>query len=199
LFGDECRRTQRGNNNAYCQDNEISWFDWRLVRKHRALRRFVQTLIAFRKAEPAVRRTNFLTGKPVRPGGLKDVSWYNPEGGPVDWKNAGHSLVCLLAAVPLDDLIGNGGLDCCGRFAGPWVGEESSGHHLLMLFHAGPDPRRFSLPAAARDLPWRLFINTANKSPHDIYPRLDGPAPPPDGVLTLESRSLVVYVAPADY
>jgi len=68
-----------------------------------------------------------------------------------------------------------------------------------MMFHAGFDPCLFSLPAAARDLPWRMFINTANKSPHDIYPRLDGPAPPVDGILTLESRSLVCFVAPADY
>ena len=64
LCGDECRRTQRGNNNAYCQDNDISWFDWRLVRKHRGLWRFCRALIAFRKAEPSVRRTGFLTGQP---------------------------------------------------------------------------------------------------------------------------------------
>jgi isoamylase len=85
LAGDECRRTQQGNNNAYCQDNEISWFDWRLIRKHRALRRFVQTLIAFRKAEPAVRHNDFLTSvgtmpKAARSTGLPtrgrwDVCW----------------------------------------------------------------------------------------------------------------------------
>jgi len=206
LFGDECRRTQRGNNNAYCQDNDISWFDWRLVRKHRALRRFVQTLIAFRKAEPAVRRTDFLTGKPIRSNGapecaagLKDVSWYNANGEPVDWTSGDCSLVCLLAAAPASDAAGDGGLDCCGRFAGPQQSAQRSGHHVLMLMHAGSDPRRFFLPASAREMPWRLFVNTANKSPYDVYPRLDGPAPPVDGVITLEARSLVVYVAPAEY
>ena len=80
LFGDECRRTQQGNNNAYCQDNAISWFDWRLVRKNEHLLRFCQALMEFRKAEPTVRRTDFLTGLPVRPGGLPDVSWYGSAG-----------------------------------------------------------------------------------------------------------------------
>jgi hypothetical protein len=68
-----------------------------------------------------------------------------------------------------------------------------------MMFHAGLDRCPFSFPAAARDLPWRLFINTANKGPHDIYPKLDGPAPPVDGVVSLEPRSMICYVAPAEY
>jgi glycogen operon protein len=176
-FGDECRRTQRGNNNAYCQDNDVSWFDWRLVRKHRALRRFVQALIAFRKAEPALRREDFLTGRPMQPGGLPDVSWYGPQGSEVDWKADSRSLQCLLAAVP------------------PCNSEPSHSHHVLILCHAGVDPCRFVIPQPARHLPWRLFVNTAVKAPGDIYPNLDGPAPSPDGVVILDARSLVCYLA----
>lgn len=178
LFGDECRRTQRGNNNAYCQDNEISWFDWRLVRKHPGLKRFVQALIAFRKAEPAVRRTEFLTGRPVHPDGLPDVSWYAADGGPVDWHADTRSLTCLFAAVP------------------PANGAPSGHHHVLLMCHAGFDPCRFVIPQAVRQLRWRTFLNTAAKSPNDIYPDYDGPPPPPDGVLTLESRSVVCFIAP---
>ncbi|MCE9545957.1 MAG: glycogen debranching protein GlgX, partial [Planctomycetia bacterium] len=74
-FGDECRRTQKGNNNAYCQDNEISWFDWSLVQENADLVRFVRSLIKFRKAEPTVRRENFLRGTADSPGELPDVSW----------------------------------------------------------------------------------------------------------------------------
>jgi glycogen operon protein len=177
LFGDECRRTQRGNNNAYCQDNEISWFDWRLVRKHPALRRFVQALVAFRKAEPAVRRTDFLTGRPVRPGGLPDVSWYSAEGGPVDWNADVRSLACLFAAPPGEN------------------GEPSTHHHVLLMCHAGFDPCRFVIPSNVRHLAWQTFINTGVKSPGDIYPNLDGPPPSPDGVVTLEARSLACFVA----
>jgi len=67
--GDEIGRTQRGNNNAYCQDNAISWFNWALIEKNKSLWRFCQGLINFRRAEPTVRQTNFLQGLPYRPGG----------------------------------------------------------------------------------------------------------------------------------
>ena len=176
LAGDECRRTQSGNNNAYCQDNEITWFNWKLVEKHESLRRFCQTLVAFRKAEPTVRQANFLCGQPHHPGGLPDVSWFGPSGGAVDWSGDSRSLVCLLAAMrPKDPLALN--------------------HHVLMLFHAGTDARHFILPQPARGIAWQLFVDTASESPADIYPALDGPSPPANGIVTLEPRSLMVYVA----
>ncbi len=177
LFGDECRRTQRGNNNAYCQDNALSWFDWRLTKRHAQLRRFCEALIVFRKAEPTVRQESFLTGRPIRSGRLPDVSWFSASGGPVDWTADERSLVCLLGAVPRRM-----------RFSPP-------NHHVLMLFHAGWHARPFALPAIARDLGWRLFINTAAPSPCDIYPDLDGPSPPTTGTIQVEARSLVCYVA----
>ena len=100
LAGDECRRTQLGNNNAYCQDNEITWFNWKLVERWESLRRFCAALVAFRKAEPTVRQPDFLRGQPVRPGGLPDVSWFSSSGGQVEWSGDSRSLVCLLAALP---------------------------------------------------------------------------------------------------
>ncbi len=178
LFGDECRRTQRGNNNAYCQDNSISWFNWKLVHRHRELWRFVQALIAFRKREPTVRRKDFLTGLPVRPGGFPDVSWFNPAGGPVDWTNAGRSLTCFLAAFPHRE------------------DPNRPNHHILLMFHAAPEPTRFVIPAMARGLAWRLFIDTSRMSPNDIYPDLDGPPPPVDWTLNVPGRTLICYVAP---
>jgi glycogen operon protein len=175
LFGDECRRTQRGNNNAYCQDNVISWFDWRRVRKHKGLLRFCQALIAFRKAEPTVRQSSFLTGRPVRPSGLPDASWYSPSGNPVDWTEADGSLVCLLAAVPSRDKL------------------SPPTHHVLLMCHAGKEPREFVMPPTAAGRPWRLFMDTGAESPADIHPDLDGP--PINGPIRLESQSLVCYVA----
>jgi glycogen operon protein len=178
VAGDECRRTQRGNNNAYCQDNAISWFDWRLVDKHKSLGRFCRALIAFRKAEPTIRQTSFLSGQPVCPGGLPDASWYNADGKPIDWDRNDRSLVCLLAAVPRTDT------------------STEPNHHLLLFCHADPEPREFTFPEPARIIPWRLFIDTAAQSPEDIYPELDGPIPPSPGVIRLESRSMICYVAP---
>ena len=177
LAGDECRRTQEGNNNAYCQDNEISWFNWQLVEKNQGLRRFCQALIAFRKAEPVVRQADFLYGQPRAPGGLPDVSWFSASGGPMEWMGDGRSLVCLLAALPRESPA------------------DRPNHHVLALIHCGADARHFTLPAPARSLSWRLFLNTGLESPHDIYPDLDGPPPPSNGIVTMEARSLAVFVA----
>lgn len=174
VAGDECRRTQRGNNNAYCQDNPTSWFDWKLVKRNEDLLRFSRVLIHFRRQQPTVRRTNFLTGKPVTHGGIPDASWYAPDGGAVDW--TGNALMCLLT-----------------RPVGTTPARD-----LLLLINSNGQPRRFTLPAAARSLRWRLFIDTAADSPLDVFPGLDGPPPPVSGQLMLNYRSLRVYVSEAD-
>jgi isoamylase len=177
LAGDECRRTQRGNNNAYCQDNAISWFDWARAERHEDLRRFCRALIAFRRAEPTVRQPDFLDGGVVRPGGLPDASWYNTAGEPVDWSEDSPSLTYVLAAWP------------------PRSPLEPPNRHVLMMFHAGAEPQRFTIPPLVRSLAWRQLIDTAADSPADVYPELDGPAPPSDGLVELQARSLVCYVA----
>ena len=84
LAGDEFGRTQKGSNNAYCQDNDISWVDGSLLEKNRELFEFTQQLIALRKAHPALRRTTFFTGK-------GDIEWIGPDGNEPDWEH-GHAL-----------------------------------------------------------------------------------------------------------
>ena len=79
LAGDEVLRTQRGNNNAYCQDNEMSWFDWTFSEAQRDMLRFVQHLIAFRQRHSCLRRRRFLTGKPDPERRLPDVTWHGVE------------------------------------------------------------------------------------------------------------------------
>jgi len=76
LAGDEVRRTQKGNNNAYCQDNEISWFDWTLVERNDQLLRFWQLLIQFRKCHPTLQYSDYFTGNEVNERGLADISWH---------------------------------------------------------------------------------------------------------------------------
>ena len=124
-----------------------------------------------------MRQSNFLDGQPIRPGGFPDASWYDAAGKPVDWARNGQSLTCLLAAQPPD---------------GPL---KPPNHHLLILFHAGADSHPFPIPELARRFTWWQFIDTAAESPADVYPGLDGPAPPSDGLVRLEGRSLVCYVA----
>lgn len=176
LSGDECRRTQQGNNNAYCQDNAISWFDWKLVQKHKDLLRYVQALIAFRRAQPAVRRADFPNGEPPRPGALPEVMWFGPDGKPKDWKADCPSLVCFFAAPPFDP-------------------RRPPPRHVLLMLHAGGEPREFTIPTLAQPIDWRVFVDTRRPSPHDVYPKLDGPPPPAAGRMRLDHHSLVVLAS----
>jgi len=195
LMGDECRRTQRGNNNAYCQDNAISWFDWRRVERYDDLVRFVRALIDFRKAEPTVRQTDFLAGKALRPGGLPDISWFAVDGGPIHWDRDNRALQCLMGAVAQTDPQG------------------PPNHHVLMMLNASEDAIEFRLPPITRGWKWRTFINTAAAPPRDVFPDLDGPPPrgaggngenhrgkspanSPPGVVELDARAMSVLVAP---
>lgn len=177
VAGDECRRTQGGNNNAYCQDNAISWFDWRLVRQNSELLRFVQTLIRFRRSQATVRRKHFLTGESNGHNGLPDVAWFGPHGGHVDWSSHQLALTCLLTAPPAEH-------DPAG-----------TARDMLLMFNSTPDPCEFDFPEVTRDRRWRLFIDTAKQPPLDIYPNLDGPPPPRSFHLGLTYRSFVCYVA----
>ena len=90
LGGDEFRRTQRGNNNAYCQDNEVSWFDWSLLEKYREIQRFTRGMIAFRRAHPVLRREKFYTDA--------DIKWFAPNGATPDW--ADQRLKCFACLIP---------------------------------------------------------------------------------------------------
>ena len=90
LGGDEFRRTQRGNNNAYCQDNEISWYDWHLAEQNAGLIRFVSRLIEFRKTHPVLSAERFYRDA--------DVRWFGPEGGLPDWQGRDNRIGCLVKA-----------------------------------------------------------------------------------------------------
>jgi len=104
LAGDEMGRSQGGNNNAYCQDNEISWVDWNLGREERQLFGFVRRLIRLRRMRPILRRGRFFQGRPVAAGGVKDILWICPDGREMDeqaWSQShARCLGIFLAAEP---------------------------------------------------------------------------------------------------
>jgi glycogen operon protein len=190
LAGDECRRTQRGNNNAYCQDNQISWFDWRLVEHHADLVRFVQAIIAFRRSNLTLRRRSFLSGVPHQQGELPDVSWFDPAGQAVDWENGEQCLVCIFGApaTPKQTEAEKGSASRLDR-------QPTVPRHVMLMFNPIGQPREFVVPDLVRAIKWRRFIDTAAESPADVYPDGDGPAPPLNGPIKLAERSLVCYVA----
>jgi isoamylase len=190
VAGDECRRTQKGNNNAYCQDNAISWFDWSLVEQHADLVRFVRELIRFRLGNPTLRRRSFLHGGSSAGGDLPDVEWFSPEGTHVDWYAADASLVCFFAAPDRRRLLEEDDLSAGGT--------EGEPRHVLIFSHAGSDARSFQFPVAGalRALSWRTFIDTAARAPHDIA---SGTGKPIDVTRPLEliDHSLLCLVADA--
>jgi len=98
LGGDEFRRTQQGNNNAYCQDNEIGWYDWTFLKKHSEIDRFTRGMIAFRAAHAVLRTEAFYSDS--------DISWFNPQGTVPDWLDPQRqSLACLIFGQADLDLI----------------------------------------------------------------------------------------------
>lgn len=177
LAGDECRRTQQGNNNAYCQDNEISWFDWELIHQHRELLRFCRVLIRFRREQPTVRRRRFPRGDGNGANGRPEVGWYGMKGDPVDWHSDQNALTCLWSALPANE------------------DSEGLSRDVLIIMNATTNAHVFSLPQTALDRSWRLFVDTAAKAPNDIYPNLKGPAAPNSGRVILKPRSLRCYVS----
>jgi glycogen operon protein len=97
LAGDEFRRSQRGNNNAYCQDNDTSWVDWSLLGRNSEIFRFTRNSLELRRAHPALRREAFYTDEEIR--------WFNPSGNGPDWSDASQKcLACLIRAQDGHDL-----------------------------------------------------------------------------------------------
>jgi glycogen operon protein len=138
LAGDEFARTQRGNNNAYCQDNEIAWVDWSRLAAHADLAAFVTALVRIRATHREFRRDTFFKGTPQRAGG-KDVTWLQPRGREMqqaDW------------------------LDPEQRALGAWLRRGDGSGGLLVLVNAGAEPVDFALPAAPSG-PWRRLVDTA--------------------------------------
>jgi isoamylase len=148
LAGDEFGRTQKGNNNAYCQDNEISWLDWRPDPKGQGLVRFVKKLTALRRKFPILRRNRFLTGEFNQALEIKDVTWINANGHEMtgeEWADA--NMRCF-------------GMLMDGRAQVTGIRQRGQDATLLMILNAHFDAVSFVLPEAAWGSSWSLLIDT---------------------------------------
>jgi isoamylase len=149
LAGDEFARTQQGNNNAYCQDNEISWTNWDSIDERQSeLLRFTQRVIALRHALPMLRRGRFLTGKTDEELGVKDAAWISPAGvemTPEQWADpAAHCLGVLLD----------------GRAQETGIRRVGTDATLLLVLNAYHDLVRFTLPSGIGGREWVCVIDT---------------------------------------
>lgn len=138
--GDELGRTQHGNNNAYCQDNEISWYNWDLDETQRDLMAFTAHAIRVRQSQLALRRRLFFKGRPEQPGSIKDVTWLRPDGYELeshDWSNPElRSIGMRLAGDAIQEI--------------DEEGNPLTPSSVLLLFHAGEDPIEWTLPRVER-------------------------------------------------
>ncbi|HYB18258.1 MAG TPA: glycogen debranching protein GlgX [Streptosporangiaceae bacterium] len=153
LAGDEMGRTQAGNNNAYCQDNELSWLDWSLAAAERDLLQFTETLATLRRDHPVFRRRRFFHGRRDEPGDeSSDIVWLTPSGKEMtqeDW-GAGYaqSLAVYLNGEAITEPDPRGGRIIDDRF--------------LLLFNASSDPLTFTIPEAGLAVGWKVVIGTGS-------------------------------------
>jgi isoamylase len=150
LAGDEMGRTQGGNNNAYCQDNEISWLDWKMDERRRELLAFTRRLIALRRELPVLQRRRFFVGDYIWDSRSKDVTWLRPDGNEMnarDWQRP-----CLSA---LGITMGGDAIAMLDELGQPLVGDG-----LLVLMNAHHEPLRFKLPSGQGGPEWLLELDT---------------------------------------
>ena len=177
LHGDELGRTQRGNNNAYCQDNELSWVDWSSADQELAA--FTSALIAMRRAHPVFRRRRFFAGRPIRGGDdLRDIAWFTESGKEMteqDWEVQ----VCQCLTVFLN---GDGIPDADTR------GQPVTDKSFLLCFNAHYTDIDVQLPGNGYGQEWTIVLDTATGQ----LPGSRGTTAAGDAKITVTGRSLVI-------
>ena len=180
--GDELDRTQQGNNNAYCQDNELSWYDWELDERRQTLLEFTRRLIRLRQQHPNLHRRRFFQGRRIRGSDIKDLTWLRPDGTEMtdeDWEAvAVHCLGLRIAGESVDEVDENGQ---------PVVNDT-----LLILLNPTPQAVGFTLPPCPAEGRWRIVVNTDNTKLVPDQQSLEG-----SESLELVARSLVLLRQPS--
>jgi glycogen operon protein len=178
VAGDEVRRTQYGNNNAYCQDNEVSWFDWRLVQQYQGMQRFFRQMIAFRKSHASLHRKSFFDGKQVNERGFPDITWHG----------------CLLHHPGWFDHNSRVLAFTIGGFVFEDMQDDTDIHIMLNMDEQALD---FEIPRLTSRR-WYRVVDTALPSPDDIAEDLANPgegASVADNVYHVTSHSVVVLIS----
>jgi isoamylase len=174
--GDELGRTQNGNNNGYCQDNELTWINW--AHADEQLQAFTAQVAAFRHQHPVFRRRRFFDGKPVRrrgQEGLTDIGWFRPDGTEMtdeDWGSGfGRSVAVFLNGEGIPDR--------------DMRGERVVDDSFFVVFNAHTDDIEFTAPPAEYGDTWRVIIDTSDAAP-EVEPV------PAAGAITVAARSVIV-------
>jgi glycogen operon protein len=181
LAGDEIGRTQRGNNNAYCQDNEISWFDWEHIRpEDEELRRFVRYLIHLRRRHRVFSRPRFFRGEVLSEAGVKDITWVTPSGAEAtadDWNNP----VALTLGYVLSG--------AAGEFFTPG-GQRDVDESFLVMINAYHEDLDFRIPSLATPMSWEPLVDTSQPTGHVA----GGTLYPPRAIYRLQGHSFALFI-----
>ena len=171
LGGDEFRRTQQGNNNPYCQDNAVSWYDWRLVERNAELVRFTQKVFEWRMRSSVLSADAFYSPR--------EIQWFAPSGAEADWQELMHAFGCVI--------------QCPACQAGE--SDEGAGrpdaNAVCLLFNASEAGIAFRLPAVA-SCGWRLVMDTSLPTPRDILDSAERPRMDEASSFTLSAHALAV-------
>jgi glycogen operon protein len=176
LAGDELGQTQKGNNNTYCQDNELTWLNWELNDEQKQFLGFVRTVTLIDREQPVLQRRKFFQGRSIRGSGVTDISWFGPDG------------------KDMDDAAWNAGfIKCLGvRLAGDLIGDVDEkgellvGETLLLLLNAHHEALPFTLPVTNPGHYWETMLDTSQPGPTEPIPFQAGQQ------YALQGRSLAV-------
>ena len=177
LGGDEFGRTQKGNNNAYCQDNEISWYDWSLLEQNSDLYRFVKEMIAFRLRHPGFMRPEFYTGREGNYNAIPDISWFDEKGNAPDWDKVGYYLALRVDGSKAETLA------------------DRDDNDFFIMFNAGQDIQHFSLADPPSRKKWFRVVDTGLLPPNDIVSPGDEKDLASQRTYPVKARSLVILIS----
>ena len=150
LGGDEFLRTQGGNNNAYCQNNEVSWYNWDLKKENIDNFTFIKKLIEFRKRHPAFHRPEFYLGKDSTFNAIPDITWYDRDGKPADWDNMDHCLAYRLDGTEAE------------------INADKDDNDFYLMFNASMNDQTFQICSPPLGTLWFRAIDTAESGEEDI-------------------------------
>jgi isoamylase len=179
VAGDEMGRTQQGNNNAYCQDNALSWVNWDLSREDQDFLAFVGRLIELRRNHPVFRRRNFFQGRSIRGTAVKDIHWLKPDGAEMSDHEWAHDFARCLGV-----FLSGASMEERDR-----QGRPIRDDNFLLLFNAHHEPMEFKLPQLDQASEWQLLLDTQDEG--EMVPETryrDGDSYP------LEARSLALLM-----
>jgi glycogen operon protein len=175
LMGDEVGRSQNGNNNTYCHDNELNWLDWSLLEKNADLFRFFKHCIGFRNAHPVLRSKYHFSNRDYKNSGYADITWHGTQAWNADWSDSSRILAFML----------------CGKHAKSGMLEDN---YVYVAMNMHWETLWFEVPGLKDGMKWHVFANTGAAFPDDICVPGKEPLLENQSGLLVRDRSVVILV-----